>query len=243
MSEWFDRSFREDYLIVYKHRNMEKAEQEVKAMIDWLELPKGARVLDLCCGMGRHSLALARFGYDVTGIDLSDVLLAEARKKDEKDEVRWIRGDMRELPFDREFDAVVNLFTSFGYFDREEDNARVIFELARVLKPGGRFVIDFLNPNQVRANLVPESMRTTEGYRIRETRWIEGGFVKKRIGVADPEGAERTYLEQVRLYEREDFERMLGAAGLLIDEVLGDYERRAYGAESPRLILRGRAGA
>ena len=95
---WYQESFGNDYLIVYKHRDLQGAYHEVKKMIDWLGLKQGAEVLDLCCGMGRHSMALAEFGYDVTGVDLSEVLLNEAVKLDEGKQVTWLHGDMREVP-------------------------------------------------------------------------------------------------------------------------------------------------
>lgn len=240
MNRWYERSFGEDYLLVYKHRDFTGAHREVKAMIDWLSLPAGSRVLDLCCGMGRHSLALTEFGYQVTGVDLSEVLLSAARKSDPQKSVTWLRGDMRDVPLDTPFDAVVNLFTSFGYFDQDEENAKVLHEIDRLIKPGGRFIIDFLNPGRVRSTLVPYSERVDEGETIREYRRIEDGFVKKDIVIQGPVGGERRYSEQVRLYEKEDFVRMLDATKLRIDHIYGGYDGSAYDAEeSLRLILVG----
>ncbi|WP_235918181.1 class I SAM-dependent methyltransferase [Paenibacillus lutrae] len=238
--EWFRRSFGKDYLLVYKHRNFEGAYAEVKKMIDWLDLPKGAEVLDLCCGMGRHSLALADLGYNVTGVDLSEVLLEEARKQDQEGRVAWMQGDMRCVPVDRTFDAVVNLFTSFGYFENDQENGRVPGEIARLLKPGGRFIIDFLNPDFVKQNLVPHSLREEEGQRIEETRYIEDGYVRKKISIQDEEHGERDYSEQVRLYERDAFLKMLEEAGLRVDHVYGGYDGSAYEPEtSARMIFVG----
>ncbi|RAU90976.1 bifunctional 2-polyprenyl-6-hydroxyphenol methylase/3-demethylubiquinol 3-O-methyltransferase UbiG, partial [Paenibacillus sp. YN15] len=122
MAAWYEESFGEDYLLVYKHRDLHGAQVEVKRMANWLRLPAGSRILDLCCGMGRHSVALADEGYRVTGLDLSKVLLAEARKLDNSGRITWVEGDMRRLPLDGPFDAVVNLFTSFGYFEEEQEN-------------------------------------------------------------------------------------------------------------------------
>ena len=188
---WYQKSFGNDYLIVYKHRDLQGAYHEVKKMIDWLGLKQAAEVLDLCCGMGRHSMALAEFGYDVTGVDLSEVLLNEAVKLDEGKQVTWLRGDMREVPLDRQYDAVVNLFTSFGYFDEDEQNEKVLHEIHRLLKEGGRFIIDFLNPVYVQTNLVPQSERMEEDLLIREARAIEDGFVRKRIVISQQGGPER----------------------------------------------------
>lgn len=240
-AEWYRQSFGKDYLIVYKHRDFSGAQQEVRAMAGWLGLLPGARVLDLCCGMGRHSLALADMGYRVTGVDLSGVLLAEAKRHDPEGKVEWIQGDMRAVPHPGPFDAVVNLFTSFGYFASDGENGAVLREIGRLLAPGGSFLIDFLNPGFVRKTLVPRSVRTVDGETIEESRRIEDGRVNKEIILRDPERGERRYRESVRLYEKEDFERLMAGTGLVIERIFGGYDGSAYEADSSaRLILAGR---
>ncbi|MGG4394906.1 class I SAM-dependent methyltransferase [Paenibacillus thiaminolyticus] len=241
MTEWYERSFGRDYLLVYRHRDFQGATQEVHGMMEWLQLPASASILDLCCGMGRHALALAEAGYRVTGVDLSEVLLEEAMAHDTRGQVKFFRGDMRELPVEGPFDAVVNLFTSFGYFTDNEDNARVFQEIHRVLKPQGRFIVDFLNPSYVRQHLVPYSERVDGGTRIEERRRIENGFVKKAITLTDASGREpRQYEERVRLYELADFRNMMDKAGLVIDQVHGSYDGGAYDEEqSKRMIMVG----
>ncbi|WP_170318199.1 class I SAM-dependent methyltransferase [Paenibacillus thalictri] len=240
MSDWFTKSFGNDYLIVYKHRDYEGAYREVKRMIDWLQLPQGAKVLDLCCGMGRHSLALDECGYNVTGVDLSDVLLHEARRKDETSRVRWVKGDMRNVPIEESFDAVVNLFTSFGYFNEDEENAKVFREMDRLLKPGGKFIIDFLNPDVVAAALVPESQRNEGRLTIRESRRIEEDYVRKRITISEPGQTERYYEEQVKLYRPEQFRHFMAETNLTIGQLYGGYDASAYHpASSPRSIYVG----
>lgn len=242
MTEWYEKSFGQDYLLVYKHRDLQGAYEEVRRMMEWLELPEGAEVLDLCCGMGRHSMALHRFGFQVTGVDLSEVLLAEARKLDGEGEVRWIRGDMRSVPLTESFDAVVNLFTSFGYFSDSADNEQVLKEIRRLLKPGGRFIIDYLNPAYVAAHLVPHSVRTEDEITIEERRRIEDGFVRKTIVLQDERNrGERVYEEQVKLIDRDTFLTMLNRAGLVVDAVYGGYDASPYEpADSKRMIFVGR---
>ncbi|MCS7458774.1 methyltransferase domain-containing protein [Paenibacillus doosanensis] len=241
MSDWYRKSFGDDYLLVYKHRDVEGAYQEVKKMIEWLQLPQGAKVLDLCCGMGRHSMALNDFGYSVTGIDLSDVLLAEADRLNERRQVRFLQGDMREVPLQESFDAVVNLFTSFGYFEQDEENERVLGEIARLLAPSGQFIVDFMNPDYVKRHLVPFSSRQEGFCTIEETRRIEDGFVRKTIVVSEQGSPERTYLEQVKLYGLEPFLAMLDRAGLEVSDVYGDYNASPYDREtSQRMIFVGR---
>lgn len=247
MSEWFERSFGEDYLLVYKHRDMQGAKQEVHKMISWLNLEKGAAVLDLCCGMGRHSLALAEAGYEVTGVDLSEVLLREALKNDVEQQIKFVKADMRSLPITGQFDAIVNLFSSFGYFEKDEEHLQVLLEIKRLLTPGGKFIIDFLNPSYTIANLVPESQRVDEGQLIQEKRSIEQGYVKKQITITDinydglhGKQPERHYLERIRLYTCEDFKSLLSKAGLTLETIYGGYNGEPYAADnSKRMIMVG----
>lgn len=244
MAEWFEESFGEDYLLVYKHRDVQGAKREVHKMTSWLGLPKGAKVLDLCCGMGRHSLALAESGFEVTGVDLSEVLLREARRIDPEGRVSWLQADMRQLPLDGGYDAVVNLFSSFGYFERDEEHVKVLREIYRMLKPQGRFIIDFLNPAYTAAHLVPASQRVDEGQCIDEQRAIENGYVKKWITItneANPGEEPRHYVERIKLYSRETFEAMLVEAGLMLEQVHGGYDEERYDpGRSPRMIMVGR---
>lgn len=241
MSEWYEESFGEDYLIVYKHRDFGGARREVDKMMKWLALPQGAIILDLCCGMGRHSLALSEAGYSVTGVDLSEVLLQEARSQTGAGAVTWIRSDMRQLPLDGGFDAVVNLFTSFGYFEEDEEQVKVLREIHRMLKPGGKFIIDFLNPDDVIRRLIPHSTREDGGTLIDESRRIEDGYVKKDIILTSKSGGKpRQYHERVKLYSLETFSTMISAAGLQIEAVHGNYDEGDYDAQhSTRMIFRG----
>jgi SAM-dependent methyltransferase len=241
MTAWYEQSFGQDYLVVYKHRDMQGAKNEVHKMVNWLHLQSGAEIFDLCCGMGRHSLTLAHYGFNVTGMDLSEVLLNEAKRLDKEGKVNWLRGDMRQIPLEKSFDAVVNLFTSFGYFTDELENEKVIHEISRLLKAEGKFIIDFLNPAYIEAHLVPHSQRLEAALDIEENRSIEDGYVRKRIIIREEGHEERHYLEQVRLYHLEDFKRMLAACDLEIDEVYGHYDGTHYvELESPRLIILGR---
>lgn len=238
---WYEQSFGRDYLMVYKHRSVENAEREVRQMVDWLRLPRGAKVLDLCCGMGRHSLTLAEYGCDVTGIDLSGLLLDEARNRDTASRISWLQGDMRRVPLPgARFDAVFNLFTSFGYFDEDTENRQVLLEIERLLRPGGKWIVDFLNTDVVVSRLIPLSERREGRITIRESRSIEEGVVRKQIAVLEPDCQPRRYIEKVRLYTLSDFMRMLIGTSLSIDEVYGDYSGEPYSAAtSPRLIMVG----
>lgn len=245
MGAWYEKSFGKDYLTIYKHRNQQNAYEEVRKMIEWLSLPKGSEVFDLCCGTGRHSLALADFGYQVTGMDLSETLLAEARRSDTEQRITWLHGDMRNVPLHKQFDAVVNLFTSFGYFPTDDENLKVFQEISRLLKSGHPFIVDYLNPDYVAEQLVPYSEREVDGVHIVEQRSIErtadGEFVVKKIEVRDHARNEtRNYLERVKLYGLHEMQTMMQHAGLRVDQVFGDYDQGTYDQDkSPRMILVG----
>lgn len=241
---WYERSFGEDYLLVYKHRNQREADRFVQRVMDWLRLPVGSRVLDLCCGAGRHALALAQAGYRVTGADLSPVLLQKAKEADAAGCVRWVETDMRALPedgtFTEGFDAVVNLFTSFGYFETDGEQLDVLKQIRKALIPGGRFVIDVLNAGYIRDHLVPFSRREEDGAVITESRSIEQGFVVKDIVIEEPGSERRSYRERVKLYSPEAMEGLLKSAGLRLDAMRGSYDGEAYDERrSLRMILLG----
>jgi SAM-dependent methyltransferase len=235
MTEWFEDWFGEVYLELYPHRDEAEAARAVALLQRHGVITKGGRVLDLACGAGRHAIALAGAGTRVCGLDLSMPLLRSARVR--KVEAGLVRGDIRRLPLrSGAFDTVVNLFTSFGYFGTDAEHECALREVARVLKPGGRFALDFLNAPLVRATLVPEDDRQVGGRRVVQKRRLDdgGATVTKEIHLID-DG--RTYMERVRLFERAELEPMLRAAGLRVDEALGDYDGGPHTPDSPRLLL------
>ncbi|MGG1660345.1 class I SAM-dependent methyltransferase [Brevibacillus sp. NRS-1366] len=237
--EWFERSFREDYVLVYRHRDDSAADGEIANLLERLPIKDTGRVLDLCCGSGRHSRALARRGYEVVGVDLSPVLLQLAEEQNTFPQLSFARCDMRNIPYRGEFDIVVNLFTSFGYFSSDEENASVIRNMAQALRTEGEVIIDYLNPAYVTAHLVPQSTKEVGGMLIEEKRWIQDGFVKKRIMINEAATKEpREYLEQVRLFQVEQMIAMLEQAGFGQIQVFGNYQFEEYVAsESPRMIF------
>jgi len=234
MTEWFERWFGEEYLHLYRHRDEEEAEQLIELITSRGIARAGARVLDLACGAGRHAAALSRRGADVVGLDLSMPLLRTARQGGAG---ALLRGDMRVLGVrTASFAAVVNLFTSFGYFDDDDQHARVLREVARVLRPHGVFVLDFLNAPAVRASLVPRDERTSGATVVVQERRLsdDGRYVIKTIHLG---GEGRSFIERVRLYERSDLESLLAAAGLVTEEAFGDYGGAPHTPASPRCLL------
>jgi SAM-dependent methyltransferase len=237
---WYVKSFQQDYLKIYSHRTDEAAREEVNEIISLMKMTPNSKVLDLCCGNGRHSRQLAECGFLVTGIDLSQVLLADAEKKNENGKITYFHHDVRNLPFEEEFDYVLNLFTSFGYFEEEEENRKVFDSIYHSLKKNGRFLVDFLNPGYIKSTLIPYSERMVGDILIIEKRKIEGKKVCKDIEVHEGNDI-RKYQEQINLFEFDEMETMLKKAGLDISNVYGGFDQRSYNSNnSPRMIIIGK---
>ena len=233
--DWFDS---DAYELVYHQRDLSDARRLADLIERTVRPASGATILDVGCGRGRHSRILAARGYAVTGVDLSERALATARRRAEEEglDVRFQQADMRDLPFEAAFDGVVNLFTTFGYFEEEEDHARAIREMAQALKPNGWLVQDFLNAPYALAHLVSKDEREVDGIRIAQRRWEEEGRLNKEITLRR-NGDAHTFTESVRLLTLADFERMYHMAGLGLDARFGDYDGGAHTPTSPRLIL------
>jgi SAM-dependent methyltransferase len=233
-ADWFEEWFGEDYLRIYQHRDETEAENAVELIVKFLEGREIHSVLDLGCGAGRHSRILCERWWTV-GLDLSAALLRIARR--EMPDAPYVRADMRELPFAAaSFDLVVNLFTSFGYFEDDRESERVLVCVGDTLREGGVLVIDFLNALQVRNDLVPYDERVENGITIEQTRSIspDDRFVEKTIRLRE-RGKE--YIERVRLLTAGDLERMLNAAGFGVVARAGDYGGGVWSESSPRTIL------
>lgn len=235
---WFSRSFDALYLELYRHRDELEAVSFVRVLRS-----EGIRgpVCEIACGPGRFLQALAEAGETVCGLDLSAPLLARARAVLDGGDL--VRGDMRALPFRGEaFGAVLLLFTSFGYFRDPGEDAAVVAEAARLLRPGGSFVLDFLNRGPTLRSLTAESRREVAGVRVVERRWVDPGgpFLRKTVE-AEPGGAVLPGLpreERVRLYSPGELRALTAAHGLTAHTELGDYHGAPFDAEqSARFIL------
>ncbi len=236
--EWYRVAFGELYPLVYPHRDVTEAARVARKLAPYVA--NARPTLDVACGDGRYMCALSRAGADMYGVDLSEHLLGEAAKRPDL-AGRLVCGDMRVLPFTTgAFGSAINMFTSFGYFDADADNARVLGEIARVLASGGTFVMDFINAHVARAALRPRTQRTVRDITVDEERALsaDGRFLEKRVRVKWPQREAVEYLERVRLYGREELRAMLSGAGFEVGTEHGDYELLPFeAASSPRLIL------
>jgi SAM-dependent methyltransferase len=235
MAEWFEEWFGEEYLHLYPHRNDADAEQAVALLVQCLPWSRGWRVLDVACGAGRHLAALERAGAVPYGFDLSMALLRRARAATDRP---LVRADMRALPFRQAtMDLTVNLFTSFGYFAADEEHHDAIGQMLATVRPGGWFVIDFLNAEQVRGALVPrETSRLGDrSVEVRRAITPDGRFVCKTITLTDG----RRFEERVRLLGPADLEQMIAAHGARVEARYGDYTGGPL-ASGPRTILAAR---
>ncbi len=235
---WFDSAA---YDLVYDHRDEDEAAQLVDLVEREIDPVADAHILDVGCGRGRHARIFARRGYDVTGFDLSEEAIAAARAQAEADnlDITFERGDMRDVYCEACADGVVNLFTTFGYFETDAENRGALAAMTESLRPDGWFVQDFLNAPQVADTLVPATTRTVEGVTIEEHRWIEDERINKEITLSR-NGTSTTYKESVRLYTLDELRTLYEEVGLDLVSTFGDYNGAPHTPTSPRLILHAR---
>ncbi len=238
---WYATAFDQSYLALYAHRDQRDARRAFDFLLGEKIVRKGELGLDLCCGAGRHLVELLAAGMNVVGVDLSPALLASAQRNLAEDRLKslLVRGSMDHLPFKSRFDYVINLFTSFGYFELDTDNERVLQNVSQALRPRGRFLIDFLNESFIRATLKRQSVeRTPQGQSVHVRRSIEGASprVVKRMALETGAGPIEI-VESVRLFTRDELTAMLERSGLRVTKSWGDFCDRRAGEMAPRCIL------
>lgn len=237
--EWHKRFFVNSFYNPASPAALAKARAEAAFVLKELKLKKGASLLDLCCGPGRHAAEFARRGMRVTGFDFSAEYLREAAERAKKKRVplRLVRGDMRKLPFEGEFDAAVNLFTSFGYFPRFSDDLKTLEGTARALKPGGLFLIDLANGAWIRENFRPRSWQELEsgGWLLEERRLTADGNFNEWIKVG-PGGETSRRKFFTRIYDRDRVSAALRRAGLTPLKFWGGFDGSRLRPSSLRLI-------
>ncbi len=236
--EWFDSPL---YEKLYAYRNKDEADELADLVEHEIPVYDYPSILDLGCGRGRHAITFAERGYRVTGLDLSDQAILQARrfaKEKELDNVQFQVGDMRR-PLEMEFDAILNLFTTFGYFLKDDENTRVISSVSRMLKPGGVFILDYLNARQVRENLVPEEEESFRDMSVHIQKKIKDNMVYKTITFSgDKLRKPIEYQERVKLYGLDWFRKNLEKVDLTLTKTYGSYNGEPFNEnESPRLIM------
>ena len=231
-STWFDTPY---YHILYKNRNDEEAQGFMDNITNYLNMPENGTILDLACGKGRHSIYLNQLGYQVTGVDLSENSIAIAQESS-NETLQFKTHDMRE-PMNETFDAVFNLFTSFGYFDTHEDNIKTLKAIKESINEYGFGVIDFFNADFIIENLVAEETKEIDDITFHIKRSVENKKIIKEIRFED-KGESFFFTEKVSAFTLTDFEEMMEEAGIYLLEIFGDYKlRKFYKSQSERLIM------
>lgn len=255
MKTWYAHWFNSPYYdILYKHRDTREAQEFLDNLAGRLKLKKGCRVLDMGCGSGRHSIYLSRKGYEVTGIDLANEKIKKAiessslhlpvtRKKSGEPGPSFKVHDMRHFLKKNHFDIILNIFTSFGYFDDEKEDLKVLKAVNSGLKKKGIFVLDFMNVKKTIKQLKKKESKTIDNIKFDISRTTENGFIIKRINLTPVRLAgrpERTHCfeEKVRALCLADFEKYFLKTGFVIRYIFGDYDLSTFDEEnSGRLIL------
>jgi len=231
-ASWFDSPY---YHVLYKERNYREAQIFMDNLTHYLNLPEHAKVLDLACGKGRHAIYLNQLGFDVLGVDLSENSIAIANKN-ANNTLHFEVHDMRQ-PFEEKYDAIFNLFTSFGYFDCDSDHLKTLIAIKESLSEYGFGVIDFMNVTQVIANLIPEETKTVDGIDFHIKRFHIDGYIYKEIDFED-QGEKYHFTEKVRAFTLQDFQELMTEAGIYLLDIFGDYKlKKFHKNDSERLIM------
>ena len=240
---WYELYFGEDYLDFHRDDITEEmTRKQVEGIVSLLHLEPGARILDLACGHGRHSIPLAKLGYDVTGYDLSDVFLdrAKADAAKEKADVRWIHGDIRELPFEGEFDAVINMFTAFGYFADADDDLKTLERIRRALAPGGRFLLETIHRDGLAGRFKNRDWDKTAGGSLvlRERRLdLATEVMHEGVLVIRADGSRTEHRITLRMRSLSSYLALLSEAGLEPEAWYGGMDGKPLDMSSWRLVL------
>jgi SAM-dependent methyltransferase len=231
---WFDSPY---YPILYSHRDHQEAATFIERIIQFLKLPKGAVCLDLACGRGRHAKCMYDCGMKVVGIDLSPASILDAQKNYQCDGLRFFTGDMRTFQIESAFDAVFNLFTSFGYFKDPSENMQVLTQIKKHLKNEGVLILDYLNAGHPDVKDFSTKTIDKDSVLFETQKEIIGDHIVKHIKVLD---GKQTYCfrEEVQLLTLTWFQEALHVLNFEVKAVFGDYHLNAYDERvSKRMIL------
>src|SRR5579864_6378716 len=234
-SAWYVDFFRSDYLNVYGHTfTEERAQKEADFVATTLDLKAGASVLDLCCGQGRHAVNLAKRGLKVTGLDLNSEYLELAQHAAGASNVQLetVAADMREIPFENKFDAIVNMYSSFGYLESEAEDLKVLESAAKALKHGGRLLLDMLNREWAVANYIQNDWHSgADGTLYVERRDLDLASSRMHVSftIVGPDGTRRESVgHDIRLYTLTEMTHLLERAGMRVTGVFGGFDGETY---------------
>lgn len=240
MSLWFEDWFASElYFLTYGHRNDDDARELFDLILRNTGVVPPATVLDLPCGTGRHSVLFAQKGFQVTAADLSPLMIQRARQKAHECgvEIDFQQSDIRKFSSEKKFDLTLNLFTSFGYFDEDEENFGIIRKMAELTVQGGWFVLDYINPGYVEQNIIPETSTQHGDYVIIQKRSIKGHRIVKHIEARNGDKRE-FFSESVAMYGSQEIASCLQRNEFSIISVSGDYSGSPFVLESsPRQIF------
>ena len=240
MKEWYKEWFNSPYYdTLYYKRNEQEAAAFIQLLINHLNPAPDSLMLDVACGKGRHSRVLADMGFDITGIDISETAIAEA-KKTETETLHFFSHDMRLPFFINYFNYAFNFFTSFGYFHTNREHNNSIRTIAQSLKPGGLFVIDYLNVHYAEDNLVKNELMTLDNTPFNISRWHNETHFFKQVQIEKNGRHNLTHLytEKVAKFSLGDFTDMLAYQNMQVQDVFGDYHLGHYNVrKSPRMII------
>lgn len=231
-NEWFGSPF---YHVLYKNRDEKEAQFFLSNLLRYLEIPKDAKLLDVACGSGRHSIFLNKQGFEVEGIDISKRNI-EMAKKHENEKLHFHIHDMRNSLKENCFDYAFNLFTSFGFFKSDDENQKCISAISESLKSGGVFTLDFLNPYRVIHNLVKEEVKTIDGIEFHLKRRFDGESIIKEIEFHS-NGKDHHFEERVKAIRRLTFLEYFRNANFMLVQIFGDYELNDYIPESSERMI------
>lgn len=241
MAEWFDNdSFWEDmFPKLFAAEHWENAPYEAVDIINLLGLQKGDKLLDLCCGPGRHTLEFARLDIDVTGVDKSGRYLKTAREKADTQglKVTLIESDMKEYRTEDSFDAVINLYTSFGFYENLSDEIKILKNMHSSLKKGGKMLIDLLGKELLASIYKERDWQEIDGILFLEERTITPNWEKiHNRWIAIKDGKRRDYNFELRLFSGVELKNLLLEAGFSSVELYGDLDDSPYDTNASRLI-------
>lgn len=241
--EWFEEGdfWRELYPFMFPDSRMEKAEEDSDSIIELSGITEG-NVLDLCCGPGRFSIAMARRGFTITGIDRTEYLLemAERRSSLEDLSIEWVLEDMRSFIRPDSFDLTLCMFTSFGYFEKHEDNMKVLHNVRDSLRQGGKLVLELMGKEVLASIFRPISTDELEdGTLLIQKHRIEDGWRKihNEWLIIEDDRVKNRWKFSHWLYSAAELEDMLQTAGFSELQVYGNIHGIPYDSEATRLVV------